>query len=134
MELAEVIKGRRSVRRFTPDQIPKEVLEHLLNIAIWAPSAMNRQEWYFIVIQGAKVEEMKKIFADAFEDIKPRLEKVFADKPKIIAATKEFLKPTAERLFLSSHIAGRRLMGRLGTQTAPPLPSRTCNWQSMKPV
>jgi len=92
MELAEVIKGRRSVRRFTPDQIPKEVLEHLLNIAIWAPSAMNRQEWYFIVIQGAKVEEMKKIFADAFEDIKPRLEKVFADKPKIIAATKEFFE------------------------------------------
>ena len=92
MELAEVIKGRRSVRRFTPDQIPKEVLEDLLNMAIWAPSAMNRQEWYFIVIQGAKVEEMKIIFADAFEDIKPRLEKVFADKPKIIAATKTFFE------------------------------------------
>ena len=92
MGLAEVIKGRRSVRKFKPDPVPKEVIEGILDLAIWAPSGMNRQEWYFVVVQGEKVEEMKKIFADAFQDMKPRLEKVFADKPKIIAATKEFFE------------------------------------------
>ncbi|MBW1788466.1 MAG: nitroreductase family protein [Deltaproteobacteria bacterium] len=92
MELAEAIRGRRSVRKFRPDPVRKEKLESILDLAIWAPSAMNRQEWYFVVVQGDKVEEMKRIFADAFQDMKPRLEKVFADKPKIIAATKEFFE------------------------------------------
>ena len=92
MELAEAIKGRRSIRRFKPDAIPRAVLEEVLDMAIWAPSAMNRQAWHFIVIQGEKVAAMKEIFADAFQDIKPRLEKVFAKKPKIIAATQEFFE------------------------------------------
>ena len=71
MELAEAIKGRRSVRRFKPDPISRNVIEGLLDTAIWAPSAMNRQEWSFVVVQGEKVEEMKKIFADAYQDMKP---------------------------------------------------------------
>jgi len=41
MELAEAIKGRRSVRKFKSDPVPKEVLEGILDKAIWAPSGMN---------------------------------------------------------------------------------------------
>ena len=92
MELEEAIKGRRSVRKFKPDPVSKEVIEHLLELAMWAPSGMNRQEWYFVVVQGEKIEEMKKIIAEAFQDFKPRLEKVFADKPKVIEATKQFFE------------------------------------------
>jgi len=92
MELSEAIRGRRSVRRFKPDPVPRDVLEGILDLAIWAPSGMNRQEWFFVVVRGEKTEEMKKIFVDAFQDMKPRLEKVFADKPKVIAATKEFFE------------------------------------------
>ena len=62
MELAEAIKGRRSVRKFKSDSVPKDVLESILDLAIWAPSGMNRQEWYFVVVQDEKVEEIKKIF------------------------------------------------------------------------
>jgi nitroreductase len=92
MELAKAIKGRRSVRKFKSNPVPREVIEGLLDLAMWAPSGMNRQEWYFVVVQGEKIEEMKKIFGDAFQDMKPRLEKVFADKPKIIEATKAFFE------------------------------------------
>ncbi len=92
MELTEAIRGRRSVRKFKSDPIPKETIEGILELALWAPSGMNRQEWYFVVAQGEKVEEMKKIFGDAFQDMKPRLEKVFADKPKIVETTKEFFE------------------------------------------
>jgi nitroreductase len=92
MELSEAIRGRRSVRRFKPDPVPKEVLEGILDLAIWAPSGMNRQDWHFVVVKGEKTEEMKTIFADAYQDMKPRLEKVFADKPKVIAATKAFFE------------------------------------------
>jgi len=33
MELSEAIKGRRSVRRFRPDPIPKDVIERILELA-----------------------------------------------------------------------------------------------------
>ena len=103
MELSEAIRERRSVRRFKPDPVPRDVLEGILDLAIWAPSGMNRQEWYFVVVQGEKTEEMKTIFADAFQDLKPRLEMVFADKPKVIAATKEFFETvTADHYVISA--------------------------------
>ncbi len=50
MELYEAIKGRRSIRRFKPDPVPKEVLDRILEMAIWAPSGMNLQNWYFLIL------------------------------------------------------------------------------------
>lgn len=43
MDLYEAIKGRRSIRKFRPDPIPREVLERILEMATWAPSGMNLQ-------------------------------------------------------------------------------------------
>ena len=54
MELSEAIKGRRSVRRFRPDPVQRDVIERILELAQWAPSAMNRQDWRFIVVEGEK--------------------------------------------------------------------------------
>ena len=92
MELEEAIRGRRSVRRFRSDPVPKEVLEKILELARWAPSAMNRQNWFFVVVQGEKREALQEIFASAFEEFRPNLEKVFADKPKIIEGMKLFFE------------------------------------------
>ncbi|MBW2085466.1 MAG: nitroreductase family protein [Deltaproteobacteria bacterium] len=92
MELADVIKGRRSVRKFKPDPVPKEQLERILELAQWAPSAMNRQESFFVVVQGQKKEELRQIFSDAFNDMRPILEKVFAKRPKIIEGMKIFFE------------------------------------------
>lgn len=41
---------RRSIRRYRPDPVPSELVEQLLEAAIWAPSAHNRQPWRFAVI------------------------------------------------------------------------------------
>lgn len=92
MELTQAIKGRRSVRRFKPDPVPRQVLEGLLELAQWAPSAMNRQEWFFVVVAGQKQEELKKIFAGVFEDMRPLLEKQFADRPKIVEGMRIFFE------------------------------------------
>ena len=46
----ELIRGRRSVRRYRPDPIARPLLEKLLTAAIWAPSAHNRQPWRFCVV------------------------------------------------------------------------------------
>ena len=45
MELTEAIRKRRSVRKYRDEAVPAEVLEELLNLACWAPSAENEQPW-----------------------------------------------------------------------------------------
>ena len=45
-----LIRGRRSVRRYRSEPIPRPLLEKLLTAAIWAPSAHNRQPWRFCVV------------------------------------------------------------------------------------
>ena len=92
MELTEAIKGRRSIRKFKAQGVPREKLEKILNLALWAPSGMNRQDWFFLVVQGQKKDEMLKICGSAFEVFRPRLEKVFADKPKIVEGMKQFFQ------------------------------------------
>ncbi len=92
MELAEAIRGRRSVRRFKSDPIPRDVVEKILDLALWAPSAMNKQDWRFIVVEGAKKAALLKITAGAFEYFRPILEKNFPDKPKVLENSKRFFE------------------------------------------
>ena len=53
----QTIFGRRSIRRYRPDPIPREMLERVLTAAIWAPSAHNRQPWRFVIITRPEVKE-----------------------------------------------------------------------------
>ncbi len=51
------LRTRRSVRRFRPDPVPREVVERLLETAIHAPSAHNLQPWRFVVLTGPRAKE-----------------------------------------------------------------------------
>ncbi len=55
--LMNVIMGRRSIRRYRSEAVPRTILEQLLTAAIWAPSAHNRQPWRFAVIQEQSSKE-----------------------------------------------------------------------------
>jgi F420 biosynthesis protein FbiB-like protein len=46
-----VLKSRHSIRRYTAQSIAPEVLERILEAAILAPSAHNRQPWRFAVVR-----------------------------------------------------------------------------------
>lgn len=111
MELSEAIRGRRSVRRFRPDPVPREVIEKILELALWAPSAMNRQDWRFIVAEGEKKEALLKVTATAFEHFRPVLEKNFPDKPKIIEASKRFFETQGGAPTIILAYAGHYPMG-----------------------
>ena len=54
MELTEAIRKRRSVRKYRDEAVPAEVLEELLNLACWAPSAENEQPWYYVALTSAE--------------------------------------------------------------------------------
>ncbi len=63
MDFFEVVKKRRSTRSFKKEEkIPDEVLYQILETAIQAPSAGNRQSWDFVVV---KTTEIKKALAKA---------------------------------------------------------------------
>lgn len=47
----ENIASRKSVRSYTSETVPEEMVEKLLRAAMAAPSAMNRQPWEFVVIR-----------------------------------------------------------------------------------
>ncbi|WP_449315501.1 nitroreductase family protein, partial [Rubneribacter sp.] len=46
----DAILSRRSVRRFEERSIAREDLEAIVACGQWAPSARNRQEWTFVVV------------------------------------------------------------------------------------
>lgn len=47
---------RRSIRTYKREHIPKDKLEKLLETARLAPSAANRQNWKFIVIENEQIK------------------------------------------------------------------------------
>lgn len=57
MQFMEVVRRRRSIRRYKTLPVPENVLTRILEAARLAPSAGNRQPWHFVVI---KDEETKK--------------------------------------------------------------------------
>jgi coenzyme F420-0:L-glutamate ligase / coenzyme F420-1:gamma-L-glutamate ligase len=51
-----LMRGRRSIRRYRPDAVGREVLERLFLSAASAPSAHNRQPWRYLVIEDASAK------------------------------------------------------------------------------
>ena len=49
--LLELVKNRRSVRRFKTDPIPDKYVEKIIEAACWAPSGFNLQPWEFFVVK-----------------------------------------------------------------------------------
>ncbi len=58
MELLEIIKKRRSIRKYTDEQIPKEHLEKIIEAGLCAPNAGGRQG---TVIAGIRNKELTEI-------------------------------------------------------------------------
>lgn len=59
--LNKTIQGRRSVREFSDNPIPPEVIDNLIRIAASAPSGAHKQPWTFVVVSSetykAKIRE-----------------------------------------------------------------------------
>jgi F420 biosynthesis protein FbiB-like protein len=61
----EAIRQRRSLRRYRPDPVPRTLIGTVLEAAIWAPSAHNRQPWRFAVIEtAAQKYQLARVMGD----------------------------------------------------------------------
>ncbi len=63
MEFFELIQKRYSVRAYKPDPVEDDKLKKVLEAAVLAPTAANRQAFQIIVIRTAgREEELKRIY------------------------------------------------------------------------
>ena len=54
-ELAELIKGRRSIRSWLEKPVNEDMLLQAIELATWAPNGGNQQNWLFYVILNKNV-------------------------------------------------------------------------------
>ncbi len=60
MEIREVIKGRRSIRKYKADEISEGVIREIIEDARWAPSGGNTQPWELYVVTGESLKKFKE--------------------------------------------------------------------------
>jgi nitroreductase len=60
MQFDEVMLGRRSIRGYKPDPVPRALIEEILALAMRAPSSMNTQPWNFYVISGEPLDRIRR--------------------------------------------------------------------------
>jgi nitroreductase len=57
VDTIEAIRTRRSIRRYTGESVPDDVLTDILKAAMSAPSAGNQQPWQFVVVTDRTLRE-----------------------------------------------------------------------------
>ncbi len=77
MDTLEAIRERRSVRKFRPDPVERELLEQLVDSGRLAPTAMGKEPWEFVVVTD---DEMRARIAGATD-----YGKFIAEAPACIA-------------------------------------------------
>jgi nitroreductase len=60
-DACELLRRRRSIRKFQSRPVSREILEQLIELACTAPSASNRQDWLFTVVTS---DALKRSMAD----------------------------------------------------------------------
>jgi nitroreductase len=68
VDILDVIKTRRSIRKYRCDPVDDKTLETLLEAARWAPSWKNNQCWRFVVVRDTVT---KKRLADTLTSLAP---------------------------------------------------------------
>jgi nitroreductase len=86
-EITELIKNRRTIypKFFTSRKVHKEIVEHLLNNATWAPTHGNTQPWRFKIYMGESRAKLSDKLGELYKKLTPeelfkneKLEKIIA--------------------------------------------------------
>lgn len=72
-EITEVIKERRSIppEKFTDRKVHREVVEHVLNNGIWAPTHGMTQPWHFVVFMDKGSQDLAAFIAAHYRSNTP---------------------------------------------------------------
>ncbi len=66
MEFEQVVRERYSCRRYSPDPVPRQTIQRILDVAQQTPSWCNCQPWHVLVASGEAIERFRaKLHAHA---------------------------------------------------------------------
>lgn len=55
--MIEEIRTRRSIRKFTNDEVDDKTIDLIIEMGTWAPSGLNNQPWKFVVIRDQQIRD-----------------------------------------------------------------------------
>jgi nitroreductase len=93
------IYHRRSVRNYSDKEVPDEIIKEIIRAGTYAPTAVNKQPWRFVVVKNRHLIEeyddrAKKAFLAAYKD---------TDNPDLVRYVQHLSKPTT-RLFYGAPV------------------------------
>ncbi len=56
-DILDIITSRQSIRKYTQDPVPDEMIDKIIEAGRWAPSGENEQPWHPIVIRDPEVRK-----------------------------------------------------------------------------
>lgn len=89
------IYQRRSVRNYSDKEVSGEIIKEIIRAGTYAPSAVNKQPWRFVVVKNRQLIEeyddrARKAFLSVYGD---------TDNPDLIGYVKYLSKPTTRILY-----------------------------------
>ena len=107
MDTIEAIEGRRSVRAFKPDPVPRDILEKVMGAAQKAPSWENTQPWEFAVLSPVALNELREAIREKMKS---------GEKPNLDIPWPKFSGPYRER----ERVLGKDIRQALGLSKDDP--------------
>lgn len=86
--LEEIIRGRRSIGKVKNESVPKELIEKMIEAAVWAPNHYATEPWKFIVMTG----EGRKVLGQAYADIAADTIQELSEEERALRLEKEVAK------------------------------------------
>ncbi|XP_043517671.1 iodotyrosine deiodinase 1 isoform X2 [Frieseomelitta varia] len=65
----KIVAARRTIRFFSPDPVPKEVIHEIIKAAGTTPSGAHTEPWTFVVVSNQKVKEQIRRIVESEEEI-----------------------------------------------------------------
>lgn len=106
MELEQAIQKRRSIRKYKSNDVSEELIYKLMKSAQAAPSAKNRQPWFFLIVKKEKKDQIADLMLHQQEKT-PIQDK----KNSSVAATAKLIKEAPILILVWKEKANNWLIG-----------------------
>ncbi len=97
MDMLTLIKERKSIRSFSPELPPREIILECLEAASWAPNPTSQQPWQFIVLTGDALQTVCRVIEENFTDAAAKM--ASAPAPAASDPVAQVLKERKDRSF-----------------------------------
>jgi nitroreductase len=112
VELGDAIRQRRTIRKFKKVPVPRDVLERVLELALWAPSAGDEHQYELVVISGDLRAAAQQAVVDVIDDIRRDCAREFARDPRLAQRVADFYLDFGGAPVLVFAYAGKLADGR----------------------